>query len=161
MIRSYISLLLGACFSNISAQIVGNSSSTFSFRNCFDISFIFIILYYFPSSFVPITRVLSNQKIREKGSPLVCTLKELNFADIAVFGVLHEISFNPRKLEEKHIHKIFDFLNKCSNYTFQIRFKEFSKLRKPRNKVPMELILFSVLRKIGNVALVHLNYVSV
>ena len=77
---------------------------------------------------------------------------------VAVFGVFHEISFNPRKLKEKHIHKIFDFLNKCSNYTFQTRFIEFSKLSKPRNKIP---ILFSVLRKIGNVALVPLNYVSV
>ena len=37
--------------------------------------------------FVPIAGVFSCQKICKKGSPLVFTLKELNFADMAHFGV--------------------------------------------------------------------------
>ena len=42
-------------------------------------------------SFVPITRVFSHRKIREKRSSIVFTLKELNFADITVFGIFPDI----------------------------------------------------------------------
>ena len=34
MVRSYISLFLGACLSEILVQIIENAFSSFSFRNC-------------------------------------------------------------------------------------------------------------------------------
>ena len=41
--------------------------------------------------FFLIARVFSCHKIREKGSPLILTSKELNFADMADFAVFRDI----------------------------------------------------------------------